>query len=113
MPDETKDIHEVLIHLRQISQSIISNEHIYEDISHIRKDSNIKITEVREEVKEIKADVKDLKNNFDEMDTTLGEFKKEMAPIIEIKNNVRTTMIKYSAIMFVSLLTISEIGITG
>ena len=89
MDVEDAQMGEVLNQLRLISTSVISSEYLKEDIT------------------ELKTDFKMMHGNFSTMETSLNEFKTEMAPIIDFKKQVQSQIIKFSALAFTTLLALN------
>ena len=95
---------QVLRHLEQLTNKIVITENLHSELSQFRLEHNEKIGDLKESLKEVRADVKELHQQYDVIDRTLVEFKGEMKPIIDFKQQVQQQIIKYSTVAFAALI---------
>lgn len=95
---------EVLLHLKSLSNNLLLAENLHHEVSQFRKDTNEKITDIKDAIHEMRKDMKEMHSQFDVMDRTLLEFKNEMQPIIDFKQKIQQQIIRYSALAFMGLL---------
>ena len=116
MPSEEDAVSEILLQLKLLSNNIVMSENIHEELGLLRADNNDKISDLKGNLKEMRMDIKELHNQYDKMNITLVEFKKEMEPIIEFKQRIQQQIIKYSALAFLGLfattLGLNQLGIS-
>ena len=90
-------------------------ENIHEELSLFRTDTNEKIQDLKESIKEITQDFKVQYQDFDSLEKEILELKKDIEPIIELKEHIQKQIFKYSAFLFGALLMavvgLNEMGI--
>mgnify|MGYP001196136230 FL=1 len=105
MSSEERDIQEILLHLKNISNNLISSEMVHNEMKIFKDVFN-------EKQIELKGEVKDLSDKVNEIDRNLLDFKRDMSPILEIKNHIQGQLIRYSSIAFTILLA-ATVGINN
>ena len=100
-------LEEVLEQLKLISNSVVSSDYLKAELGHLKENTDLKVSDLKEDINELKTDFKLMHNNFSTIETSLNEFKTEMAPIIDFKKQVQTQIIKFSALAFTTLLAVS------
>ena len=104
---ENGSIQEVIQQLKLISSSVVSSDYLKAELGHLKENSDLKIKDLKEDINELKTDFKLMHNNYSTIETSINNFKTEMAPIIDFKKQVQEQIIKISALAFTTLLTIS------
>ena len=107
MDVEDAQMGEVLNQLRLISTSVISSEYLKTELNHLKENTDLRGSDLKEDITELKTDFKMMHGNFSTMETSLNEFKTEMAPIIDFKKQVQSQIIKFSALAFTTLLALN------
>lgn len=107
MASDSNDMGEVLNQLRIISTSVVSSEYLRSELGHLKENTDIKVSDLKEDLQEVKTELKTIQNNFNNMDSSLKEFKLEMKPIIDFKKEVQTKIIRLSALAFSTLLALT------
>ena len=105
MDVEDAQMGEVLNQLRLISTSVISSEYLKTELNHLKENTDLRVSDLKEDITELKTDFKMMHGNFST--TSLNEFKTEMAPIIDFKKQVQSQIIKFSALAFTTLLALN------
>jgi archaellum component FlaC len=104
---ENGPIQEVIQQLKLISSSVVSSDYLKAELGHLKENSDLKIKDLKEDINELKTDFKLMHNNYSTIETSINNFKTEMAPIIDFKKQVQRQIIKISALAFTTLLTIN------
>ena len=107
MDVEDAQMGEVLNQLRLISTSVISSEYLKTELNHLKENTDLRVSDLKEDITELKTDFKMMHGTFSTMETSLNEFKTEMAPIIDFKKQVQSQIIKFSALAFTTLLALN------
>jgi len=107
---DNDSMQEVIQQLRLISTSVVSSDYLKAELGHLKENTDLKVSDLKEDINELKTDFKLMHNNYATIETSINDFKTEMAPIIDFKKQVQGQIIKFSAIAFTTLLAVS-IGI--
>tara|TARA_B100000282_G_C31660695_1_gene457393 strand:- start:387 stop:728 length:342 start_codon:yes stop_codon:yes gene_type:complete len=107
MASDENDMGEVLNQLKIISTSVVSSEYLRSELGHLKENTDIKVSDLKEDLQEVKIELKTMHDNFHKMDSVLNEFKMEMKPIIDFKREIQTKIIRLSAIAFTTLLALT------
>ena len=88
---DVNDAHlqEVLKQLKLISNSVVSSDYLKAELGHLKENTDLRVGDLKEDINELKTDFKLMHHNFSTMDTSLNEFKTEMAPIIDFKKKFK------------------------
>jgi septation ring formation regulator EzrA len=100
-------LEEVLEQLKKISNSVVSSDYLKAELGHLKENTDLKVSDLKEDINELKTDFKLMHQDFSTIENSLNEFKTEMAPIIDFKKQVQTQIIKFSALAFTTLLALS------
>jgi len=100
-------LEEVLEQLKKISNSVVSSDYLKAELGHLKENTDLKVSDLKEDINELKTDFKLMHQDFSIIENSLNEFKTEMAPIIDFKKQVQTQIIKFSALAFTTLLALS------
>lgn len=107
MPNSEAPLEEILQQLRTISGSVVSSEYLKTELGHLKENTDIKVSDLKEDITELKQDFRSMHGDFSKLETSLIEFKNEMAPIIDFKKQVQSQIIKLSAVAFTTLVALS------
>ena len=107
MDVEDAQMNEVLSQLKIISSSVVSSDYLKTELNHLKENTDLKVSDLKEDITELKIDFKEMHTNFSLMENSLNEFKNEMKPIIDFKKQVQGQIIRLSALAFTTLLAVS------
>jgi len=107
MPNSEAPLEDILQQLRTISGSVVSSEYLKTELGHLKENTDIKVSDLKEDITELKQDFRIMHGDFSKLETSLIEFKNEMAPIIDFKKQVQSQIIKLSAVAFTTLVALS------
>jgi len=107
MPNSEAPLEEILQQLRTISGSVVSSEYLKTELGHLKENTDIKVSDLKEDITELKQDFRIMHGDFSKLENSLIEFKNEMAPIIDFKKQVQSQIIKLSAVAFTTLVALS------
>lgn len=107
MANDNRELQEVLEQLKIITANVVSSEYLKSELSHLKENTDIKVSDLREDIREIKVEIKEIHEDFENINTTISEFKMEMAPIIDFKKRVQSQIIKISSLAFLSLMALN------
>jgi len=107
MPNSESPLEDILQQLKTISGSVVSSEYLKTELGHLKENTDIKVSDLKEDITELKQDFRMMHGDFSKLENSLMEFKSEMAPIIDFKKQVQSQIIKLSAVAFTTLVALS------